>query len=564
MSRLSSPAEWVAPLTPIISLLLLPLGPLFFPRVYVVILFLYFTGFLYQQVNHVCKFYLSSVKIKANIDKWNRSQRNDKSEIDKLEIAKQSHNTRFVNLEEGEAMIESVSQPTASYFHTFVIPNYSEPEALLKDTINKLAVHRNASTNYVIILAMEASESGWEQKGDRLRDYFAGRFHGFIITGHPVGIPGEYRGKGSNVNYAVRNGCATMTEELGYDRRQIILTIMDSDAAIPELYIMEVESALAKSDDPYYTICAPPIFFSRNCNEVPASVRMADITWAAMVMSNLSNSDGLCVPCSNYSLSFILAERVGYWDVDADAIGEDMHMWLKCFFKTDGHARTAPIYVPINLTNVQVDGYFANLNARYIQAKRHFQGVADLGYTLRHMITSYKNRKNQKGLLDCHMATSGFYDKLSACMVILEAHMIPASSGWLMFAAVPLMQLMLFPPFPWMAINSPTNNPLLTSDFFYKLWTVVKLITIFLPFPLFGTLAIYEGLHRYIDKNFYQKPATRTWKNCADYASLPIAAWLFLTWPSTVACVKRLFSGDDAYVVGAKVFKEEEEKERLS
>lgn len=142
MSRLSSPAEWVAPLTPIISLLLLPLGPLFFPRVYVVILFLYFTGFLYQQVNHVCKFYLSSVKIKANIDKWNRSQRNDKSEIDKLEIAKQSHNTRFVNLEEGEAMIESVSQPTASYFHTFVIPNYSEPEALLKDTINKLAVHR--------------------------------------------------------------------------------------------------------------------------------------------------------------------------------------------------------------------------------------------------------------------------------------------------------------------------------------------------------------------------------------------------------------------------------------
>jgi hypothetical protein len=408
---------------------------------------------------------------------------------------------------------------------------------------------------------MEASENGWEEKGKRLEDFFKDRFYGFLITGHPPNIPGEYRGKGSNVNFAVRTGCAEMISQ-GYDARKIMLTIMDSDAAIPELYITQVEEALSKADDPYYTICAPPIFFSRNCDQVPAAVRMTDITWAALVMSNLSNSDGLCVPCSNYSLSFILADRVGYWDVDADAIGEDMHMWLKCFFKTDGHARTVPIYVPINLTNVQCDGYMANLHARYVQAKRHFQGVADLGYTLRHMVACFKNRKKQRGLLDYHATTSGFHDKLSACAVILEAHMIPASSGWLMFAAVPLMQLILFPPFAWMSLVSPSNNPLLTSEFFSQLWTIVKLITVFLPFPLFGTLAIYEHLHRYIDRHFYRKTESRSWRNVADYASLPIAAWLFLTLPSTLACIKRFVRGEDAYIVGAKIF--DEEKERLS
>ncbi|KAI9473646.1 MAG: hypothetical protein EXX96DRAFT_528459 [Benjaminiella poitrasii] len=586
MSRLSSPAEWVAPLTPIISLALLPLGPILFPRAYIIFLFIYFTGFLYQQVNHVCKFYLSSVRIRANIDEWNKMNRhntlNDKSQDDKAKIAMDTFQTNRTNTREryvvetdqgdDEEQQQNLIHQEPQYIHTFVVPNYSEPEGLLKDTIGKLAVHRNASTNYVVILAMEASEHGWEEKGKRLEDFFKDRFREFIVTGHPANVPGEYRGKGSNVNYAVRNGCAEMLR-LGYDRRKIILTIMDSDAAIPELYVVKVEEALNKSDDPYYTICAPPIFFSRNCYQVPAAVRMTDITWAALVMSNLSNSDGLCVPCSNYSLSFILAERVGYWDVGADAIGEDMHMWLKCFFKTDGHARTAPIYVPINLTNVQCEGYVANIHARYIQAKRHFQGVADLGYTIRHMIASYKNRKTtQKGLLDCHMATSGFYDKLAACSVICEAHMIPASSGWLMFAAVPLMQLILFPPFSWMAIVSPANNPLLVSDFFYKLWTVVKMITIFLPFPLFGTLAIYEHLHRYIDREFYHKSKSesRTWRNFLDYISLPIAAWLFLTWPSTLACVKRLKSGDDAYVVGAKMFKDEEDeaivngKERIS
>jgi hypothetical protein len=110
-----------------------------------------------------------------------------------------------------------------------------------------------------------------------------------------------------------------------------------------------------------------------------------------------------------------------------------------------------------------------------------------------------------------------------------------------------------------MALVSPANNPLLTSDFFYKLWTLVKLITVFLPLPLFANLAIYEHLHRFVDREFYRKSKaeSRTWKNVFDYISLPLAAWLFLTLPSTIACVKRLISGDDAYVVGAKIFKED-------
>jgi hypothetical protein len=140
MSRLSSPAEWVAPLTPIISLALLPLGPIFFPRAYIVFLFVYFTGFLYQQVNHVCKFYLTSTRIQANIAKWNilnkNNTRSDKTEDDKAKIAKRS--ARQYEDEQEEELV--YQEP--NYIHTFVIPNYGEPEALLKDTIGRLAVHR--------------------------------------------------------------------------------------------------------------------------------------------------------------------------------------------------------------------------------------------------------------------------------------------------------------------------------------------------------------------------------------------------------------------------------------
>lgn len=386
---------------------------------------------------------------------------------------------------------------------------------------------------------MEESENGWEEKARRLQSHYTGQFHQILITGHPTDIPGESPGKGSNVAYAARQGCSQLVKS-GIDPHRIIITVSDSDSAIPELYIREVEEALAKTEDPYHVVCAPPIFFSRNCFDVPAAVRVTDITWSAMVMSNLSNSRGMCIPCSNYSLSMVLADEVGYWDTDADAVGEDMHMWLKCFWKTQGQVRTIPIYVPINLTNVQTSGYFSNVSARFVQAKRHYNGVADVAYTLKNAISS---------------SSISLYERLKVCFIILEAHMVPATSGWLMFAAVPIMQFLMFPPFHIMALVSPDTNPILTTVFYGHLWKAIQLITLCLPLPLFGTLTIYEGLHRVIDREFLHKTQSRSWSNLIDYLNLPVAAWLFMTLPSTLACMKRLLDRQEKYITSEKLFR---------
>ncbi|KAI8065715.1 glycosyl transferase family group 2-domain-containing protein [Gongronella butleri] len=567
MSRLHSPSEWVAPLVPLTALAILPLGPLLFPKLYLFLLFFYFTLFLYSQVNHVCKFYLTSCRMRATIAKWNRRLRH--KSLDDPNPASSLRTPASGLTERHNHDIDELEQlqydNNSSYLHAIIIPNYCEPEGLLKDTIGRLANHSNAKTNYAIFLAMEESEPDWQTKGERLAQFFQERFAHFIVSGHPANIPGESRGKGSNVAFAARYGCAELLAR-GVDRRRVILTVSDSDSAIPELYVREVEDALNRSDNPHYLLLAPPIFFSRNCYEVPAAVRVTDITWSAMVMSNLSNSRGLSFPCSTYSLSMVLAERVGYWDTDADAVGEDMHMWLKCFFKTDGQVRTAPIYVPINLTNVQTEGYLSNVNARYVQAKRHYNGVADVAYTLKNAFTRHRGAPKgslledaSSGLAMAASSSVSWMDKLTVCFLILEAHMIPATSGWLMFAAVPLMQFILFPPFSAMALVNPAQNPILTSDFYAQLWNMVKIITVLLPFPLFGTLAIYEQLHRSIDRDFLQKSKdeSRQWRHLLDYATLPIAAWLFMTLPSTLACVKRLSLKEQKYIVSEKLFKDE-------
>ena len=40
-----------------------------------------------------------------------------------------------------------------------------------------------------------------------------------------------------------------------------------------------------------------------------------------------------------------LATRVGFWDAGPQAIGEDMHMFLKTLFDTKGHVRDRAILV---------------------------------------------------------------------------------------------------------------------------------------------------------------------------------------------------------------------------
>ncbi|KAI8968957.1 hypothetical protein BDF20DRAFT_892498 [Mycotypha africana] len=592
-SLFNYPFELVAPMAAVGSVLLLPLGPLLIPRIYIIFLLIYFTVFLYTQVNHLFKFYLTASKMTKVIRNWNKRNLTESNSITTITAFSDGSATTTTTSSSNSSTNNSAnntapSSPTATttreritsveeleemekeafnlyddshLIHAFIVPNYAEPEALLRDTIKRLANHKNAQTNYVIILAMEASELNYEEKAYSLADYFKDSFLQFIVTAHPADTPGESRGKGSNVAYAAKHGCAQMLQK-GIDRRRIILTVSDSDSSIPELYIKEVETAFNKAEDPYFLLFAPPIFFSRNCFDVPAAVRMTDITWSAMVMSSLSNSRGLSFPCSTYSLSMMLAERVGYWDTDADAVGEDMHMMLKCFFKTDGLARCCPIFVPINLTNVQTSGYLANMHARFVQAKRHYNGIADLAYTLRNsfgvkedgVLSGFVAAANKKTSM--YAAPGYWLDKLVMCTKVMEAHLIPVTSGWLMFAAVPLMQFILFPPHSMIAFVDPADNPILTSELYSTLWNIVKIITLFLPIPLFGTLAIYEHLHRVVDRELYRKAESRSWRNVLDYISLPIAAWAFMTLPSTIACIKRLYKTNDKYIVAEKFFNE--------
>ncbi len=98
---------------------------------------------------------------------------------------------------------------------------------------------------------------------------------------------------------------------------------------------------------------------------------------------------------SNYTLSYNLVKRIGFWDTCADAIGEDFHTMIKSLWKTKMAVKGRPIYVPFNQVNICTgNGYCADTKARFWQAERHAKGVADVAYCFKMFLTQSFKWKN--------------------------------------------------------------------------------------------------------------------------------------------------------------------------
>ncbi|KAH6578858.1 hypothetical protein BASA50_000115 [Batrachochytrium salamandrivorans] len=272
--------------------------------------------------------------------------------------------------------------PLDDVMHVVIIPNYKEEMDTLCETLEVLASHSHALAQYKICLAMEATETGSDVKAQTLLRQFQDQFYDLTFTIHPSNIPGEVRGKSSNVSWAAREMARRSSPS---SRSREILTVMDADTCFAQDYFSAVayHYAVSKPADRKITMFAPCTVFDRNASSVPVFVRTADMVWSAGVMSNLAASSPIKVPCSAYSLAMDLAVGVGFWDTDPGSIGEDMHMYLKCFFATEGRVLVHSIASPASQCNIQGSSWFDTMRQRYIQSKRHMWGSLDAGYIIR-------------------------------------------------------------------------------------------------------------------------------------------------------------------------------------
>ncbi|KFY94455.1 hypothetical protein V500_03243 [Pseudogymnoascus sp. VKM F-4518 (FW-2643)] len=281
--------------------------------------------------------------------------------------------------------------------HAIVIPNYNEELDTLKETLEVLASHPQARYSYDIYLGMEQREINGESKAKGIIKEFVQKFRSIDYTLHPADIPGEAAGKGSNMGWATRKLSAKYSMAV---RKKVIVTGIDADSHLAPGYCANISSMhLSYPVTAATTLYAAPIIFDRNSHTVPAIVRVADILWCAAGTSGLYRGSAIAPPTSVYSLPLELIDRVGGWDCDAEAIGEDLHMYLKCFFALNGNLTCRTVLSPVSQSNVtgggegDIWGTAIDMQARYKQGLRHMWGILDTGFALRQAFKMWQDRK---------------------------------------------------------------------------------------------------------------------------------------------------------------------------
>ncbi|KAI1504430.1 glycosyl transferase family group 2-domain-containing protein [Biscogniauxia marginata] len=282
--------------------------------------------------------------------------------------------------------------------HAIIIPNYKEEVDTLRETLDVLASHPQARDTYDIYLGMEAREHNVELKAMNLIQEFVKKFRSIDFTLHPSDIPGESPGKGSNIAWAGRKLSERYSSGI---RKDVIITGIDADSHLSSNYFALLTSMhTSYPETASTTLYAAPIIFDRNAHAVPAIVRVADILWGAAGLSGLYRGSSIAPPTSVYSLPLELVDRVGGWDCDSEAIGEDLHMYLKCFFALNGNLTVRTIQSPVSQSNVKgdggegVQGIYNDMSARYKQALRHMWGALDTGFAMRKFVELWQERKH--------------------------------------------------------------------------------------------------------------------------------------------------------------------------
>ncbi|KAN0099806.1 hypothetical protein V8E51_013581 [Hyaloscypha variabilis] len=417
--------------------------------------------------------------------------------------------------------------------HAIILPNYKEEMETLRETLEVLASHQLAHSSYEIYLAVEDVEAGAAAKARLLINDFSKLFRVIEFTLHPRGIAGEAQGKSSNLCWAARYINGKYTDENHLSSKHFSL-------------INSLHRAYPETADT--TMYMPPIVFDRNAHLVPRIVRVADILWAGAGLSGHYRTSSTCPPTSVYSLPLCLIDLAGGWDAGYTAIGEDLHMYIKCFFALNGNLTARSVFSAASHTNVHssgsgIRGFFEDLNARYKQAMRHMWGALDSGFVLKSITQLWRaKRVNDKGN---SIHWTNIFKLLHR---MFEAHFLP----------IHLTLLLLVSGFYTIITPEEQIPRLLLQTLnltgYVRLLSALNLIYFFFLYESYHALCVSS---RQVEMSrtglSNQSFSYRSWRKTGlDFCLFPVAGVLFGSLPASIALVCQFWTTKLVYRVSKK------------
>jgi hypothetical protein len=264
--------------------------------------------------------------------------------------------------------------------HLVLVPTYTESDEILSETLDCLARQTVPAERIAVVLAFEERDPEAPARAARLSQRFAARFGEWLVTFHPD-LPGEVKGKSSNLAWAARRVADELIASGRLDERHLLVTVCDADSRLDRQYFAALGQKLLSHPDGRLHIYQPAILFYANHARLPLPLRAVSSVFSLYSLARLEASHRL-VPQSTYSLTWWVARRVSFWDVDV--VPEDSHMFFKVWLHFGKRVQTRAIHLPVYADAAEGASWWGSAVSTYRQIRRWAWGVSDVPYlTLR-------------------------------------------------------------------------------------------------------------------------------------------------------------------------------------
>lgn len=271
--------------------------------------------------------------------------------------------------------------------HLVFLPTSKEGPNVVRETLESLLACREPADRLLIVLAGEARyEAGFREIETDVLPAFEGKFGALLTTLHPVGLPDEIPGKGSNLNWSA-NQVVPQIIQMGFDPKDVIVSSFDVDTIVHPQYFSCLSWHYLTVPEPTRSSYQPVALYNNNLWESPAAVRIAMFGTTFWLMTELARPEGM-MTFSSHSMSLRMLMDVGYWQ--KDIVSEDSRIFLQGLVHYSGRYRVTPIHLPVSMDTVMAGNYVRALGALYKQLRRWAWGVENFPY----MVEAFAKKKD--------------------------------------------------------------------------------------------------------------------------------------------------------------------------
>lgn len=261
--------------------------------------------------------------------------------------------------------------------HLIFLPTFREDASVIRETLQHLKHAAYPTKRMIICLAgEERDKERFLRLSEEIKMEFGSSFLALIATMHPMNLPDEIPGKGSNLNYAGHQ-MIPVIESHGISPDDLIVSSFDIDTQAHPQYFSCLTHAFLTIPDPTRSSFQPMALYNNNLWEAKAPVRVAMFGTTFWLMSELARPEG-ALTFSSHSMSWRMLLDVGFWQ--KDIVSEDSRIFLQALIRYHGRYRVTPIYLPVSMDSVNAVGYVKSLGALYKQIRRWAWGVENFAF----------------------------------------------------------------------------------------------------------------------------------------------------------------------------------------